>query len=143
MKRTKRTRIAIAALAVAGIAAGSAFAHSPQSTLSIRHQMRGCHTWSFDGGAYKASLKITLTPGTTLKVIDNDVMPHRLVQLAGPKAKLFSLAMRHMSAQAKIMFPKKGTYRFITKAGEDYPNMSMMKTIGEDNVLRLTVVVGK
>jgi hypothetical protein len=141
MKRRKRTRIAIAALAVAGIAAGSAFAHSPQPKLTISHQMRGCHTWSFAGGPSKASLKITLARGATLKVIDNDVMPHKLVQLAGPKAKLFSPAMRHMSAQAKIVFPKKGTYRFTTKAGEDYPNMSMMKTTGEDYVLRLVVVV--
>jgi hypothetical protein len=102
---------------------------------------RGCHTWSFDGGAYKASLKIAVARGATLKVIDNDIMPHKLVQLAGPKAKLVSPAMRQMSAQAKVTFPKKGTYRFTTRAGEDYPNMSMMKTIGEDHVLRLTVVV--
>jgi hypothetical protein len=44
-----------------------------------------------------------------------------------------------MSAQAKVFFAKKGTYRFKTKAGEDY--MSGMKTVGPDNVLRLTVVV--
>src|SRR6266508_2909288 len=67
-------------------------------------------------------------------VIDNDVMPHKLVQLAGPAAKLISPAMNHMSAQAKIVFAKSGTFRFTTKAGEDYPNMTGMKTMGEDNV---------
>jgi hypothetical protein len=129
------------ALAVAAVFGGSALASSPQATLTIRHQMRGCHAWSFNGGAYKASLKIKLARGTALKVIDNDAMPHRLIQLAGPKAKFVAPAMNHMSAQAKVIFAKKGTYRFKTKAGEDYPMMGEMKTMGRDYVLRLTVTV--
>jgi hypothetical protein len=139
MKRKNRIRTGALALGLAGLFAGSAFAHSPQSTLTIRHQMRGCHAWSFNGGVYKASLKINVARGTALKVIDNDVMPHKLIQLAGPKAKLIAPAMNHMSAQAKVVFAKKGTYRFKTKAGEDY--MAGMKTVGPDNVLRLTVTV--
>jgi len=141
MKRNKRIRTSALALAVAGLFAGSAFAGSPQATLTIRHQMRGCHAWSFNGAAYKPSLKITVARGTALKVIDNDVMPHKLIQLAGPKARLTAPAMNHMSAQAKIIFAKKGTYRFTTKAGEDYPMMGEMKTVGKDYVLRLAVVV--
>jgi hypothetical protein len=141
MRRRRRIWIAVAGLVTAAAVVGPAAAHQQQSTLTIWHQTRGCHAWSFNGGPYKASLKILLAPGTTLKVIDNDVMPHKLVQVSGPKAKLFSPAMNHMSAAAKIVFGKKGTYRFTTKAGEDYKNMSMMKTIGPDNVLRVTVVV--
>lgn len=49
--------------------------------------------------------------------------------------------MNHMSAQARVVFAKVGTYKFTTRAGEDYPAMKGMQTIGEDNVLRLTVVV--
>src|ERR671936_2231135 len=139
MNRKQRIRTGASARMLAALFAGSAFASSPQSTLTIRHQTRGCHAWSFNGGAYKASLKITLARGTTLKVIDNDVMPHKLVQLAGPKARLIAPAMNHMSAQAKIIFAKKGTYTFKTRPGEDY--MKGMKTVGADNVLRLTVVV--
>ena len=44
-----------------------------------------------------------------------------------------------MGASLKITLIKPGVYHFTTKAGEDY--MAGMKTIGEDNVLRLTVVV--
>jgi hypothetical protein len=84
-------------------------------------------------------LKIKLTRGTTLNVIDNDMMPHKLIQLAGPKATLVAPAMKHMSAQAKVVFAKKGTYRFTTKPGEDY--VKGIKTVGPDNVLRLTVTV--
>jgi hypothetical protein len=40
-----------------------------------------------------------------------------------------------------VIFAKKGMYRFKTKAGEDYPMMGDMKTMGRDYVLRLTVVV--
>jgi hypothetical protein len=48
--------------------------------------------------------------------------------------------MRHMSASVSVKFAKTGTYRFTTKAGEDYPGIHV-KTIGEDKVLHLTVKV--
>ena len=57
MKQNKPIRTSALALAVAAVFAGSALASSPQATLTIRHQLRGCHTWSFNGGAYKASLR--------------------------------------------------------------------------------------
>jgi hypothetical protein len=139
MTRKKRIRTTALALALTAVFAGSALASAPKTTLTIRHQTRGCHAWSFNSGAYKASLKIKLTRGTTLNVIDNDMMPHELIQLAGPKAKVIAPAMNHMSAQAKVIFAKKGTYRFTTKAGEDY--VKGIKTVGPDNVLRLTVTV--
>jgi len=139
MKRTKAIRTAALALALTTIFAGSALASSPETTLTIRHQVRGCHAWSFNNGAYKASLKIAVARGATLTVIDNDMMPHKLLQLAGPKAKLISPAMKHISAQAKVVLAKKGTYEFTTRAGEDY--MKGIKTTGPDNVLKLTVVV--
>ncbi len=56
--------------------------------LIIRHQTRGCHTWGLAGGTYKASQSLTLTKGEHLMIGNNDVMPHRIVQLAGPALKL-------------------------------------------------------
>ena len=46
-----------------------------------------------------------------------------------------------MGTTVKVTFTHAGVYRFTTKAGEDYPAMAGMKTVGEDNVLRLTVTV--
>jgi hypothetical protein len=46
-----------------------------------------------------------------------------------------------MGATLKVTFTHAGLYHFTTKAGEDYPAMASMKTVGEDNVLRLTVRV--
>jgi plastocyanin len=93
-----------------------------------------------NGSAYKAALTVSLARGGTIRFIDNDVMPHKLFQKSGPAARFIGkAAMSHMSAAVTVKFPKAGTYRFGTKAGEDY--RAGMKTTGEDNVLRLTVKV--
>jgi plastocyanin len=76
-----------------------------------------------------------------VRFVNNDVMPHRLIKQAGPKLTLTHANMNRMSASTSVRFARAGTYRFTTKAGEDYPWMKMMKTIGEDNVLHLTVHV--
>jgi hypothetical protein len=132
----------ISLLAAAGIALLIAAPASTQSntTLTIRHQTRGCHSWSLNGGAYKASQSVTLAKGATLTVVNNDVMPHKLVRLSGPALTLPSSAnMSHSGAMTKVKFAKAGVYKFNTRAGDDY--MKGIKTVGEDNVLRLTVTV--
>jgi len=47
--------------------------------------------------------------------------------------------LARMGAATRITFAHPGVYRFTTKAGEDY--MAGVKTLGEDNVLTLTVRV--
>jgi len=126
-------------VAFALAAAGSALASSNSATITIKHQTRGCHSWSLDGKTWRASQSVTLVQGGTLAVVDSDVMPHTLIQVSGPKAVLARTTMKHMSATAYVGFPSKGTYVFTTKAGEDY--MSGVKTVGEDNVLKLVVTV--
>lgn len=151
-------------LAVAGAAAlawgllqsGPAGARAPRgsATLVIRHQYRHCHTWSANGGPSRARQRLTLRPGSSLTVIDYDVMPHRLVELAGPAVTMRNGttmrmmggyrsgppgAMRHMGASTTVTFSKRGVYRFRTRAGEDY--MPGVRTGGADNVLTLVVTV--
>jgi hypothetical protein len=131
--------------------AGGASA-TPGAALVIRHQLRGCHAWSLNGGAYKPTQHITIHRGGSLVVTNNDVMPHQLVKVAGPALamKLIKIGgmgvkahgtgmMSHMGATLKVTFLAKGVYRLTTKAGEDY--MKMAPTIGEDNVLRAVVTV--
>jgi hypothetical protein len=148
----KRLLIILAGLSVGiGLTAGVAMtgttknqqaAKAPvKSTITIRHQMRGCHAWSINGSAYRAAQKTTLARRGTITFFDNDVMSHKLVKTSGPAVRYYgNPAMRHMSASVRVKFAKAGVYKFTTKAGEDYPGMAM-KTIGEDNVLRLTVRV--
>lgn len=135
---------AIAALGAGfTLSSGAATAKSPKSTtIVIRHQTHGCHTWSVDGGAFGVSVAAHLRVGGSATITNNDIMPHKLIRTSGPAVTFVGQpAMNHMGASVKVVFPHAGTYRFTTKPGEDYMGMTMMKTIGPDNVLRLTVTV--
>ena len=137
----KRTYSTLATVVTAVLLAGAATAASPagHASILIRHQMRGCHSWSVNRGPFKATQSIALRRGGWITVVDNDVMPHKLVQTSGPSARIQTPSMAHMGATAKVSFAHSGVYRFTTKVGEDY--MAGVKTTGEDNVLRLTVRV--
>jgi hypothetical protein len=127
---------------------------SGSAMLLIRHQYAHCHTWSLNGGPFTAKQTVTLKRGATLTVIDEDVMPHQLVKLAGSSVTMRNGTtmpmmggyvsrtpglMNHMGAWTAVTFSKAGVYRFRTRAGEEY--MPGIQTSGADNVLTLTVTV--
>src|SRR5919204_1542554 len=62
----------------AGTAAGSA-----AKKITIRHQLHGCHAWSLNGGPYRVVLRTSVARGGSITFVDNDVMPHTLVQKSG------------------------------------------------------------
>lgn len=142
--------VVVVALAVAMQASAR-----PSVDLTIRHQVRGCHAWAVGTGPYKAAQSLHVAAGTALVVRNDDVMPHQLLEVSGPAVSLHNVAstmnmmglkgsfgagmMAQMGAGAELVLAKPGTYRFTTKPGEDY--MQGVKTVGEDNVLTLTVVV--
>jgi plastocyanin len=138
------TAFGIVAALAAGFATSpsAATAKSPSSVkVLIQHQTRGCHAWSVNGGAFAASRTARLAAGGSVTFTDNDIMSHKLVLTSGPAVKFVGKpAMNRMGATVKVVFAKAGTYRFTTKPGEDYKGMAQ-KTIGEDNVLHLTVKV--
>jgi hypothetical protein len=126
------------------------------ATLVIRHQMRGCHSWSLNGGAFKAVQHIRLGRGGSIVVTNNDAMYHRIFKTAGPPVgfKLLRVGtpmkgtvklpwapgmMGRPGATLRVTFPKAGVYKLVTKFGEDY--MPMPETMGEDNILRAIVTV--
>ena len=129
--------LTIVALALAGSALASSGLKS--ATITIRHETHGCHSWSLNGTSWGARQTLSVARGSTLAVVDNDVMPHKLIQVSGPKATIAHNAMQHMHATAYVGFAARGTYVFTTKAGEDY--MQGIKTTGADNALRLVVKV--
>src|SRR5438874_352332 len=111
---------------------------SPKRSFS-RSSSTTSHGNSFDSsaignGAYRAAQTLAAKTGTTVTFTNNDMMPQTLVQTAGPRLSLHAPRLAHMGASTRVTFTKPGTYRFTTKAGEDY--MSGVKTVGEDNVLR-------
>ncbi|MFL5950377.1 MAG: hypothetical protein ACJ74M_02130 [Gaiellaceae bacterium] len=137
MSVKKMTLLAVAA----GLVAVAPAAGSSTTTVTISHEMRGCHMWQVGGGKLAPSIKVTLAKGATLRFVNNDIMPHRLMQLAGPKLALVHPNMNRLSAVSTAKLTRAGTYRFTTKPGEDYKMFAGHKTIGEDYVLRLTVSV--
>jgi plastocyanin len=135
MKRTF-----ITAVLVALVVAATALAGSPTVRVTIRHQVQHCHAWSVNGNAYEAAQRVTLARGGSIVFQNNDMMPHKLVQVTGPKLALGRAAnMNKMAATFKLSFAKAGVYRFKTVAGEDY--MKGVVTKGEDNTLTLAVTV--
>jgi plastocyanin len=143
-------------LVAIGSAASAVAAAAPQTvSITIRHQMRGCHAWSVNGGPFAASHAIALARGGAIRFTNNDVMPHTLIRVSGPSVRMRNSStmpmgmgmhraappgvMNHMGATTTAFLTRAGTYVFKTRAGEDY--MAGMRTIGEDNVLRLTVTV--
>jgi plastocyanin len=142
MQRKQTIRWAALALVVlAALAVTSAAPAGGTASIAIRHAMRGCHSWAFNSGPFKSSLSVSVSAGTVVRFTNNDVMPHKLVQTAGPKVRVTRPNMNKMASSATVRLTSKGVYRFMTRAGEDYPWAGSMKTIGEDNVLRVTVRV--
>lgn len=135
--------VLFATAVIAGtLAAGAVGGEGPSSkTLTIRHQMRGCHTWAVAGGRFAPTQRLTLEEGSTLRVVNNDVMPHRLLQTRGLHVRIVRARMGHMGASSTVRFNDSGVYKFTTKPGEDYARFQNMKTVGEDYTLRLTVTV--
>ena len=111
-------------------------------TLNIVHVQRGCHVWS-NGTKSGAMMRMMLAAGGTLRITDQDVDPHKLIQVAGPRVMLGKAMMTGDVAQ--ISFPAKGVYKFATKthvAGmNEMPGTEEVATIGPDNKLMLTVSV--
>jgi hypothetical protein len=153
MKRTLTLTVLGAAFAAFTLSASAA---PTTASLKIRHEVRGCHSWSLNGGAFKTFQTIHLAKGGSILVTNNDVMYHQLVKTSGP-AIAFKLVKTGMpmagtvklpfaagmmgrpGASVKMTFRSAGVYKLTTKFGEDY--MPMGETIGEDNVLRAIVTV--
>ena len=125
----------------ASLIAASPAAAAGTATITISHEMKGCHMWQLGNGKLTPNLTATLKAGTVLRFVNNDIMPHRLIQSGGPKVTLVHPNMNHLSAIASVKLAHRGTYRFTTKPGEDYKIFAGHETIGEDYVLHLTVHV--
>ena len=122
-----------------GTMMGNANAAATPATqeLNIVHVQRGCHIWN-NGSKSGPQMRMMLAAGGTLRITDEDVDPHKLIQVAGPKVMLGTAMMTGDVAQ--ISLPTKGVYKFTTKTLE-MPGMAEVKTIGPDNHLMLTVNV--
>lgn len=157
----KRTAILLALSTVAAAIAVGASAAAPKSaSLQINHFVRGCHSWSLNGGAYRVHQVVRIARGGSLLVTNNDLMVQDLTKTSGPavgmklvrqssmgkmhmtmpmEGKPSPYAMSHMGAQLKVTFTKPGVYRFTLIDRGDY--FDNIKTVGPDYKPTLTVTV--
>lgn len=79
---------------LAGVLAALACAApgSSRASLVIRHQLRGCHSWSLNGGPYRTSRTVVIRHGGSISVTNNDVMPQKLVETSGRRLPLHDQA---------------------------------------------------
>ena len=126
------------AMSMSGSAMTASTALATQK-LTIQHVQRGCHVWS-NGKTTGAMMRLHLRPGQKLSIMDNDVDPHQMMELAGPM-RLHMGGPMMMNDGETIAFTKKGVYRLGTKTVEMPGGGMEVKTTGPDNHLRLVVTV--
>jgi hypothetical protein len=73
------------------------------ATLVIQHTSAGCHNWSLNGSALATHQIARLQHGNGITVTDDDVMPHELIQTAGPAAQMAGMEMGTMGAQSTVV----------------------------------------
>ena len=120
-----------------GVTASAAQSKPVADQLTIVHMQKGCHDWS-NGTAQMATMRLVMKPGQMLRIMNQDVDMHRLMQLAGPTIMLGG-PMKEGQARS-LTFTKPGTYKFDTKS-LPMKGMPEVQTIGPDNHLQLTVTV--
>lgn len=136
-----KKQLVICGIAVAAAALVGSNAYGSPTTknasLKIIHVEKGCHVFSGSMGK-AARMSLSIARGGFVTIRNQDIDGHKLVQVAGPaKLKLPALKMNDV---AKLTFKKAGRYTFATKTFE-LKGMPEMETMGEDNMLRLVVVV--
>ena len=107
--------------------------------MSIVHVVRGCHVWTLGAKQVGATTAISVKPGTRLTLRISCPMDFDLRQTAGPKVALGGQRLVAGSTRT-IVFRKGGVYRFVAKNVQSSEEIGL-QTLGEDNVLKLTVRV--
>ena len=137
----ENTRVAsphMSAPAMGRMSISGAQSRTSSDQLTIIHVQKGCHVWS-TGATRMATLRLTMKPGQVLRITNQDVDMHRMVELAGPAMMALGGPMRQGQVDS-IKFTEPGVYRFDTRVSA-MKGMPEVETTGPDNVLRLTVTV--
>jgi plastocyanin len=106
--------------------------------LTIIHVQKGCHVFS-NGSTQMPVMRLTLKTGQGLRIMNQDVDMHRLMEVAGAAQMMLGHAMKQGQAQT-LTCTKPGVYKFTTKVSP-MAGMPDVATTGSDNNLRLMVTV--
>src|SRR5262249_49921249 len=81
--------------------------------LTIIHVQKGCHVWS-NGTSQMATVRLTMKPGQMLRIMNQDVDMHRMIELSGPDMMALGGPMSQGQVDT-LTFARPGVYRFGTK----------------------------
>jgi hypothetical protein len=123
------------ALALAVQLGGIGLASAPPTSVAIVHLKKGCHVWSVSTRR-SADVRLMVSRGATVTVVNHDVDMHQVVQVAGPKIRTGPFMKMH--EKVVLRFTKAGHYVFRTRVA-DMRGMPKAETIGPDNKLVLTI----
>ena len=163
-------------LTLAGLVAVVAAARQSQVPSAVQHQLEirfepvGCHSWSLDGGAFKADQTLSLRAGQSVVVVNHDVCTHTLSEKSGRPIAIENLSptassqhvhvigfqdylppaatsgsaerglMTSVGGRTEATFYQPGTYVLVTHEG-DTTLPGAWSTVGPDNQLVLHVHV--
>src|SRR2546428_10587029 len=116
LSRKQSQRAMLIHVGAGGLGGAAAATAAGTITITISHEMRGCHAWAINNGSVRPSLAVKVKAGTVLKFVNNDVMPHKLVQTAGPKLRLGRANMNHIGASMSVKFVQRGRVPLHDKA---------------------------
>src|SRR2546428_13215901 len=108
LSRKQSQRAMLIHVGAGGLGGAAAATAAGTITITISHEMRGCHAWAINNGSVRPSLAVKVKAGTVLKFVNNDVMPHKLVQTSWPKLRLGRAKMNHIGASFSVKYVKSG-----------------------------------
>ena len=91
--------VALAGAVLASVATAASSPTLASANVLIRHQVAHCHAWSVNGRPFGAAQQLTLERGGTITFLNNDVMPHRLIQLVGAHVAMHNGTTMPMGAR--------------------------------------------
>jgi hypothetical protein len=107
--------------------------------LAIVHTVHGCHIWQTTRNVGPTGV-VRLARGGRIQLRVNCPMDFRLVQVRGPAVALGNPTF-HTGTTRTIVFPRRGTY-VLSATNLQSSEQAGLQTLGPDNALKLTIVVG-
>jgi hypothetical protein len=130
-------RILLLSAAIFAVTAGPAAASSTVR-LEIVHYFRGCHVWSRTA-VLGPSVQVNVKRGARLTIRVSCPMDFDLSQTAGPALSLGSGRI-YAGTTTTILFKRSGLYKLLARNVKSSEEAGL-QTLGDDNLLKLTVRV--
>jgi hypothetical protein len=137
--RRRQLAVLLSALGLVIATPGGNAVASATVDLVISHVAVHCHVWTRGTKTLGAATKLTVRTGTRVVIRPNCPMDFDFAQTKGPRLAL-GPTRTYAGSTRVLVFRKTGVYR-LTATNVQTPEERGLATLGEPNVLTLTVIV--